>query len=53
VNVLSDHDAQLINSDNIPIQTEWKSTYTGTNINPSSVMDFKLNLSYESWDNVS
>ena len=52
VNGVSDHDAQLINFDNIPIQTECKSTYTSRNINPSSIMDFKLNLSHESWDNV-
>jgi hypothetical protein len=30
----------------------YTSTHIGRNINPSSVMDFKLNLSYESWDSV-
>jgi hypothetical protein len=47
VNGLSDHDAQLIHLHKILTQTECTSTHIGRNI-----MDFKLNLSYESWDNV-
>jgi hypothetical protein len=52
VNGLSDHDAQLPKLDKILTETECTSTHIGRNIYPSSIMDFKLNLSYESWENV-
>jgi hypothetical protein len=52
VNGLSHHDAQLLNLDKIITHTECTFTHIDRNINPSSTMDFKLNLSYESWDNV-
>ncbi|GFG34228.1 hypothetical protein Cfor_09168 [Coptotermes formosanus] len=52
VNGLSDHNAQLLNLDKIITQTECTSTHNVRNINPSSTTDFKLNLSYESWDNI-
>jgi exonuclease III len=52
INGLSDHDAQIITLDNILFQNDYKCAYNGRRINSSSIMDLKLNLSYESWDNI-
>jgi hypothetical protein len=52
INSLSDHDAKISILDNVLIQNYYKCTYSGRKINSSSLMDFKLNLSHEPWDNI-
>jgi hypothetical protein len=52
IKFLSDHDAQIINLDNILIQNEYEYAHIGRKNNSSSILDFKLNMSYESWDTV-
>jgi hypothetical protein len=51
-NGLSDHDAQILTLNSI--KTHKFPTYNLTHkiINNSTLLDFQLNLSYESWDNV-
>jgi hypothetical protein len=52
INGLSDHGAQIITLDNTLFQNDYKCAYSDRRINSSSIMDFKLNLNYESWDNI-
>jgi len=49
---LSDHDVQIITLTNIKIQKPSTHHLTRRVINDTTVSEFQLNLSYESWDNV-
>jgi len=49
-NGLSDHDAQILMLHDIKIQNLRAHHYTKRQINEFTISEFKLNLSYESWD---
>jgi hypothetical protein len=49
INGLSDHDAQLLIKD-ITLQSQNYYVYTTRNINNYSINEFKISLSYETWD---
>jgi hypothetical protein len=49
-NGLSDHDAQLLIIKNINLQSQDHCVYITRNMNKYSVNEFKINLSYETWD---
>jgi hypothetical protein len=52
INGLSDHDAQLLFIINICLQT-YKYKISSTRIfNEQSLLNFKIQLSYETWDDV-
>jgi hypothetical protein len=51
-NGLSDHDAQLLTIKDINLQTVNKHSYSVRNINKYSMEEFKIRLSYESWDSI-
>ena len=52
INGMSDHDAQIIVLHDIAIRTYDNCFYFTRKCNKSSVLDFNLELSYESWENV-
>jgi hypothetical protein len=49
---LLDHEAQILILHNIKIQNLKASHYTKRLINEFTILEFKLNLSYESWDEI-
>jgi hypothetical protein len=49
-NGLSDHDAQLLITKDINLQPQGHYVYTTRNINNYSINEFKIDLSYETWD---
>jgi hypothetical protein len=49
---LSDHDAQILILHNIKIQNLKAHHYTKRVINEFTISEFKLNLSYKSWDEI-
>jgi len=49
-NGLSDHDAQLLTIKDINLQSQDHYVYTTRNINSYSINEFKISLSYETWD---
>jgi hypothetical protein len=49
-NGLSDHDAQLFMIKHINLQTVHHHSYSTRSINTYSMEEFKIRLSYESWD---
>jgi hypothetical protein len=51
-NGLSDHDAQLLTIKDVSLQISNHLTYTIRNIHKYSIEDFKIRLSYESWDSI-
>ena len=51
-NGLSDHDAQILTLTDIKIQKPSTHHLTRRIINDTTISEFQLNLSYESWDNV-
>jgi hypothetical protein len=51
-NGLSDHDAQLLTIKDINLQTVNLCSYSIRNINNYSMEEFKIWLSYESWDSI-
>ena len=51
-NGLSDHDAQILTLNDIKTHKFPAYNFTRRIINDSTLLDFQLNLSYESWDNV-
>jgi len=51
-NGLSDHDAQILTLDDIRIHKPTVHYLTKGTINDSTILEFQLNLSYGSWDNV-
>jgi len=51
-NGLSDHDAQILILPDIKIQNLKAHHYTKRLINEFTISEFKLNLSYESWDEI-
>jgi hypothetical protein len=51
-NGLSDHDAQLLTIKDINLQTVKHHSYSIRNINKYSREEFKIRLSYESWDSI-
>ena len=51
-NGLSDHDAQILILHDIEIQNLKAHHYTKRLINEFTISEFKLNLSYESWDEI-
>jgi hypothetical protein len=51
-NGLSDHDAQLLTIKYINLQTVNHPSYSIRNINKYSMEEFKIRLSYESWDSM-
>ena len=51
-NGLSDHDAQILTLNDIKMYKFPACNFTRRIINDSTLLDFQLNLSYESWDNV-
>jgi len=51
-NGLSDHDAQILTLTDIKIQKPSAHHLTRRRINDTTISEFQLNLSYESWDNV-
>jgi hypothetical protein len=51
-NGLSDHDAQLLTIKHIDLQTIDHCSYNIRNINKYSIEEFKIRLSYESWDSI-
>jgi hypothetical protein len=52
LNGLSDHDAQILILHNTKIQNLITYSYTRRKINESTISEFKVNLSYESWDEI-
>jgi hypothetical protein len=50
INSLSDHDAQLLIIKDINLQSQDHYVYTTRNINNYSINEFKISLSYETWD---
>jgi hypothetical protein len=52
INGLSDHDAQLLTINEIHLRNQTCHIKTIRNINKNLIIDFQINLSYESWDNV-
>jgi len=51
-NGLSDHDAQILTLNDIRIHKPTVHYLTKRTINDSTILEFQLNLSYGSWDNV-
>jgi exonuclease III len=51
-NGLADHDAQLLTINNLNLQLYSHCTHTTRSLNIYSIKDFKITLSYESWDGV-
>jgi exonuclease III/uncharacterized protein YutD len=51
-NGLSDHDAQMLTLNNIKIQSSKAHCYLQRSINQSSIFEFKLHLSNESWEDI-
>jgi len=51
-NGLSDHDGHIINLENISMQKQPHETKTIRDFNKDSILDFKINLSYEIWDSI-
>jgi hypothetical protein len=51
-NGLWDHDAQILTLNNILLLSSALSVVIGRLINEYTIMEFKMNLSYESWDDV-
>jgi hypothetical protein len=51
-NGLSDHDAKLLTIKDINLQTVNHHSYSIRNINNYSMKQFKIRLSYESWDSI-
>lgn len=51
-NGLSDHDAQLLIIKDINLQSQSHYVYITRNINNYSLNDFKISLSYETWDDI-
>ena len=49
---ISDHDAQLLKLNDVNLQQQNHQTYTIRNINKHSIEEFKIRLSYESWDRI-
>jgi hypothetical protein len=49
---LSDHDAQLLTLNNLKIQNTKSYSYIKQQINKASMENFKLNLSYETWEEI-
>jgi hypothetical protein len=49
---LSDHDSQLSTIKNINLQTVNHHSYSIRNVNNYSMEEFKIRLSYESWDSI-
>ena len=52
LNGLSDHDAQILILNNLEIQNSRVGYYTKRLINEITMSEFKLNLSYVSWDEI-
>ena len=52
MNVLSDHDAQLLTIQFVQKHNKYPCTYFKRNINQHTIADFLLKLSYETWDSV-
>jgi hypothetical protein len=52
VNGLSDHDAQLLLLNNLKIQNSNFCCYTKRQINKANIENFKLNFSYETWEEI-
>jgi hypothetical protein len=50
VNGLSDHDAQLLVLNNIEVQNPKYYRYNKRLINKTSIENFKISLSYETWE---
>ena len=50
LNGLSDHDAQLLIIKDINLQSQGHYVYTTRNINDYSINEYKISLSYETWD---
>jgi hypothetical protein len=50
LNGLSDHDAQLLIIKDINLQSQGHYVYTTRNINNYSINEFKIDISYETWD---
>jgi hypothetical protein len=53
LNGLSDHDAQILILHNMKIQNPRVYYYTKRLINEITILEFKLNLCYVSWDEIS
>jgi hypothetical protein len=51
-NGLSDHDAQLLIIKDINLLLQNHSIHTARNINKYSIKEFKIRLSYESWNSI-
>jgi len=51
-NGLSDHDAQMLNINDVNLQQENHHICTIRNINKHSIEEFKTRLSYESWESI-
>jgi hypothetical protein len=51
-NGLSDHDAQLLKINDVHLQLQNHHIYTVRNIKKYSIKEFKMRLSYESWDSI-
>jgi hypothetical protein len=49
---LSDHGAQLITVKNVNLHLFKRHIYTIRNIHKCSIKDFKIRVSYESWDSI-
>jgi hypothetical protein len=52
LNGQSDHDAQIVTLNDLKIHKPATHHFTRRVINDSTIFEFQLNLSYESWDNV-
>jgi hypothetical protein len=52
INGLSDHDAQIIKLNNFNIQGQYNTTQIIRNFNEHSITNFKIKLSFESWDDI-
>ena len=52
INGLSDHDGQIIQLENMSVQTQLSETRIIRNFNRHCIHDFKTKLSYEIWDTI-
>jgi hypothetical protein len=52
INGLSDHDAQVIRLENIITHKKLNESKITRNFDKYSISDFKINLSYETWDDI-
>jgi hypothetical protein len=52
INGLSDHDAQIINLNNLNTQGYYSETQIIRNFNNHSITNFKIKLSFETWDDI-